>query len=169
MESDKIKTVKSKTGRIWMAEDMPGYHSFDEIPEPPEGFRLPTEEEWEEEIETWDSQDLKGAVNSLLKLNPAGNRYHSNGSLYYVGSVGNYWSSTVNGSNARYLYFSSDYAYMSNSNRAFGQSVRFIKDKEIKRAKTQGAKGYYKKVIRLLDTGASAEEIIALYDKGLLE
>ena len=128
MESDKIKTVKSKTGRIWMAEDMPGYHSFDEIPEPPEGFRLPTEEEWEEEIETWDSQDLKGAVNSLLKLNPAGNRHRSNGSLYSVGSYGYYWSSTVNGSNARNLNFNSDNANMNSNNRANGQSVRCFKD-----------------------------------------
>jgi hypothetical protein len=58
----------------------------------------------------------------------AGNRNHSNGSLNNVGSNGNYWSSTVNGSNARNLNFNSDNANMNSNNRANGFSVRCFKD-----------------------------------------
>ncbi len=46
-----------------------------------------------------------------------------------VGSNGNYWSSTVSGTNARYLTFYSSNAAMNSNNRANGFSVRCIKDK----------------------------------------
>lgn len=58
----------------------------------------------------------------------AGNRNNSNGSLNNVGSNGNYWSSTVNGTNARNLNFNSSNANMNSNNRANGNSVRCLKD-----------------------------------------
>jgi uncharacterized protein (TIGR02145 family) len=58
----------------------------------------------------------------------AGNRNNSNGSLNNVGSNGNYWSSTVSGTNARNLNFNSSNANMNSNNRANGFSVRCIKD-----------------------------------------
>jgi uncharacterized protein (TIGR02145 family) len=58
----------------------------------------------------------------------AGNRNGSNGSLLSVGSLGVYWSSTVSGTSAYYLYFSSSNAYMNNNYRAIGFSVRCLKD-----------------------------------------
>jgi hypothetical protein len=57
----------------------------------------------------------------------AGNRNNSNGSLNNVGSNGNYWSSTVDGTNSRNLYFNSSNANMNNNNRANGNSVRCLR------------------------------------------
>jgi hypothetical protein len=58
----------------------------------------------------------------------AGNRNNNNGSLNNVGSNGNYWSSTVDGSNSRNLNFNSSNANTNNNNRANGNSVRCLKD-----------------------------------------
>jgi uncharacterized protein (TIGR02145 family) len=57
-----------------------------------------------------------------------GNRNNSSGSLNNVGSNGNYWSSTVDGTNSRNLNFNSSNANMNNNNRANGNSVRCLKD-----------------------------------------
>ena len=62
----------------------------------------------------------------LLPL--AGNRNDSNGSLINVGTNGNYWSSTVSGTSARYLAFNSSTALMGADGRAYGLSVRCLKD-----------------------------------------
>ena len=62
------------------------------------------------------------------RLVPAGNRNNDNGALNNVGSNGNYWSSTVNGDNARNLNFNSGNANMNSNNRANGSSVRCLKD-----------------------------------------
>lgn len=61
-------------------------------------------------------------------LSVAGNRNNSNGSLNNVGSNGNYWSATVDGTNARNLNFNSSNANMNSNNRANGNSVRCLKD-----------------------------------------
>jgi hypothetical protein len=58
----------------------------------------------------------------------AGFRNLSDGSLYYVGSFGSYWSSTVNGTYAFSLAFISSADTMINDSRAFGSSVRCLKD-----------------------------------------
>lgn len=58
----------------------------------------------------------------------AGNRNNSNGSLNNVGSKGNYWSSTVDGTNSQNLNFNSSNANMNSNNRANGNSVRCLKD-----------------------------------------
>jgi len=94
----------------------------------PSGYRLPTEAEWETERTSWSSNNAAGAFASPLKLPVAGYRGSSIGSLGNVGSGGTYWSSTVSGTGARYLYFDSSSAYMYSGSRAFGISVRCIKD-----------------------------------------
>jgi hypothetical protein len=58
----------------------------------------------------------------------AGNRNNSDGSLNNAGSNGNYWSSTVSGTNSRNLNFNSGNANMNTNNRANGNSVRCLKD-----------------------------------------
>ena len=63
-----------------------------------------------------------------VQLPVAGNRNNSNGSLNNVGSNGNYWSSTVDGTNSRNLNFNSSDANMNSNNRANGNSVRCLKD-----------------------------------------
>ena len=67
----------------------------------PPVYRLPSEVEWQEERESWSSNDAAGAFGSPLKLPVAGFRSRSDGSLRSVGSLGSYWSSTVDGTSSR--------------------------------------------------------------------
>ena len=95
----------------------------------PEGYKVPSEAELEAERLSWDTNDMTGVFNNPLKLPVAGYRYFSNGTLFNVGTSGNYWSSTVNNTSARFLYLTSSDARMrSNGNRASGFSVRCIKE-----------------------------------------
>ncbi|MFO7922217.1 MAG: FISUMP domain-containing protein [Bacteroidales bacterium] len=94
----------------------------------PSGYRLPTEAEWDEERASWISEDPAGAFDSPLKLPVAGYRNYGNGSLESVGFYGHYWSSTVDGNNSRNLYFYSSNAGMVSNLRAYGGSVRCLKD-----------------------------------------
>jgi uncharacterized protein (TIGR02145 family) len=89
---------------------------------------LPTEAEWNAERTSWSSNNSAGAFASPLKLPVAGSRSRSNGSLLDVGSYGYYWSSTVSGTDARSLGFYSSNADLSSFYRAYGFSVRCIKD-----------------------------------------
>jgi len=94
----------------------------------PSGYRLPTDTELEAELSSWSQNNNAGAFSSPLKLPMAGYRSESNGSLANVGADGYYWSSTVSGTQSRDLYFISSNAGMSGYNRAYGFSVRCIKD-----------------------------------------
>jgi hypothetical protein len=94
----------------------------------PSGYRLPTNAEWNQERLTWTLNNSAGAYGSPLKLTLGGSRSYSDGSLYYVGSYGYYWSSTVDGILACSLHFLSSNAFMYYIFRADGFSVRCIKD-----------------------------------------
>jgi len=94
----------------------------------PDGYRLPTQAEWDTERASWSTNNAAGAFASPLKLPMAGNRNYSNGWVYLEGSGGYYWSSTVYGISAWGLNFGSDNAAMSNDHRAGGFSVRCLKD-----------------------------------------
>ncbi len=94
----------------------------------PPGYRLPTDAEWEEERQSWSSNNAAGAFASPLKLPVAGYRDSSSGSLGNVGSFGGYWSRTVDGSYSRRLYFFSGNASVLSDDRARGRSVRCLKD-----------------------------------------
>jgi uncharacterized protein (TIGR02145 family) len=106
----------------------------------PDGWRVPTQAEWNAERQSWSSQNYNGAFASPLKLTVAGNRTYSSATLFDVGSYGYYWSSTVrstsalsgtltvSGTLASYLFFFSSGAIMPSGNRAYGFSVRCLKD-----------------------------------------
>jgi uncharacterized protein (TIGR02145 family) len=94
----------------------------------PSGYRLPTQAELETERLSWSSNNAQGAFASALKLPMAGYRSNSNGSLYDVGTFGFYWSSKVSGFYSDYLSVNSSNAIMFNYFRAYGFSVRCIKD-----------------------------------------
>jgi uncharacterized protein (TIGR02145 family) len=94
----------------------------------PSGYRIPTYAELDAERTSWSQNTSIGAFNSPLKLPLSGNRNNADGSLNNVGSNGNYWSSTVNGTNTWNLNFNSGNANMNNNNRANGFSVRCLKD-----------------------------------------
>jgi uncharacterized protein (TIGR02145 family) len=94
----------------------------------PSGYRLPTDTELDAERLSWVSNNSAGAFASPLKLPMAGTRFYSNGLLYDVDTYGYYWSSPVSGPNSSYLLFNSSVANMYPNVRAFGFSVRCIKD-----------------------------------------
>jgi uncharacterized protein (TIGR02145 family) len=94
----------------------------------PAGFRLPTETEWQTELESWSENNYTGAYNSPLKLVPAGDRDRGNGSLASAGSYGGYWSATVDDSYSRHLYFYNSNAFINSYYRAYGFSVRCLED-----------------------------------------
>jgi uncharacterized protein (TIGR02145 family) len=94
----------------------------------PSSYRLPTEAELDAERSSWSSSGAAGAFGSPLKLPMAGNRDRFDGSLTNVGSYGYYWSSTVNGTQSRHLFFNSSGANIGTSTRAYGRSVRCLKD-----------------------------------------
>ena len=94
----------------------------------PSGYRLPTIDEWEAEIQSWSSNDPAGAFASPLKLPTAGYRDFGNGALAAVDSKGYYWSSSVDEKKSQYLYLYSGGVYTNSGYRANGFSVRCIKD-----------------------------------------
>ena len=96
----------------------------------PSGYRLPTETEINAERLSWSTNTKAGAFASPLKLPVAGYRANvlSGCSVCAAGSYGLYWSSTVSGTNSRYLFYDSGAALMTDQFRASGCSVRCIKD-----------------------------------------
>ena len=108
----------------------------------PKGWRVPTKEEMdklfniEKVSDEWTTQNgvtgrkfTDKATGNSLFFPAAGYRYFSDGTLYYAGTYGDYWSSTGNGSNNAYnLYFLSYFAYVNDYYRTFGLSVRSVAD-----------------------------------------
>ncbi len=93
----------------------------------PSGYRPPTETELNAERLSWSSNNTAGAFASPLKLTMTGGRL-SSGVMLASGAEGRYWSSTVNGTNSRFVYIFNTNAYMVSNNRSFALSVRCIKD-----------------------------------------
>lgn len=102
------------------------------------GNKLPTKEQLEELKNqctwTWGAQN---GINGYTVTGPNGNSIFfpaagvrdCNGSVYDVGSVGGFWSSTPNGSEGAYiLLFDSDEVDMFSSRRCGGLSVRLVQD-----------------------------------------
>ena len=94
----------------------------------PSGYRIPTETELNEERASWTANNSSGAFASPLKLPLAGWRGFSDGSLGDVSVGGSYWSSTINGTRTRNLLFGIVNAGIYYDLRAYGFSVRCIKD-----------------------------------------
>jgi uncharacterized protein (TIGR02145 family) len=105
----------------------------------PTGYRIPTSNEWEQEIATWSSKNSNGAFLSPLKLTIAGKRQSDDGSLSYVGYEGYYWSSTLHTLTigfepslyAKLLFFDTGGNASGggwSSSPSMGNSVRCIKD-----------------------------------------
>ncbi len=92
----------------------------------PNGYRLPTNTELNNERLSWSSNNVAGAFASPLKWALAGFRTLI-GTFTSVGSGGFPWSSTVAGSDSGYMQISGG-AYVNFANRAYGLSVRCLKD-----------------------------------------
>ena len=91
----------------------------------PSSYRLPTDTEWEEEQQSWSSNDAEGAFASPLKLSLAGYRLEG---LQDLGVNVGYWSSTVSYAGAQFLALYSTGVHRTYDGRANGFSVRCIKD-----------------------------------------
>lgn len=93
----------------------------------PSGYRLPTEAEWQEELESWSSRNIDGAFNSYISL-PASSQRTANGQVNQ-NLNGYYWSSTISGSStSRAIDVALNSAAMTNQQRNAGLSVRCIKN-----------------------------------------
>lgn len=94
----------------------------------PNGFRVPTITEFENEVSSWSSNNAFGAFSSPLKLPVAGAR-DSDGSVVNDGVSGFYWSSTTSVTNARYLFNQTSNTMTSLTiDRSTGMSIRCIQD-----------------------------------------
>lgn len=95
-------------------------------------YRLPTASELDAERLSWTSNNSIGAFNSPLKFTASGRRIGTQGTQplpYFngVGSIGAYWSSTIDNNNSSLLYYDSSNANVTSGQRANGLSVRCIK------------------------------------------
>jgi hypothetical protein len=95
----------------------------------PAGYRIPTVSELNAERLLFNTNNADGAF-LALKLPLGGNRSYFSDNFSNVGSEGRYWSSTVSADNVntQNLHFWSGNAQISNNERAYGFSVRCIKD-----------------------------------------
>jgi uncharacterized protein (TIGR02145 family) len=91
----------------------------------PTGFRLPTQTEWQAEINAIGTanQNITGFYNSTFKLTQAHRRNDNN---TWNTDIGSYWSSTLNGTWGRGFSLNT-VSYMYDDYRANGYSVRCIK------------------------------------------
>ncbi len=96
----------------------------------PAGFRIPTKEEMEAEVQSWTSAGSAGAYASPLKLVTAGTRWGSDGSVNDEGDNGRYLTTTLGGDVPYYLNFfdTGGYVTASSSTRSIGGSIRCLKD-----------------------------------------
>lgn len=121
------------SGTLWKDQnEAGGLYSYDQAMAK-FGSSLPTKEQLEELKNscrwTWNGNGYKveGPSGESIVLPAAGYR-DCGGSVFGVGSCGNYRSSTPSGSeNAWYLDFDSGEVYMSNFVRCYSQSVRLVR------------------------------------------
>ena len=122
------------SGTIWKNFNATGFYTYDEAVSQ-FGSRLPSKEQWDElkaECQwSWTGSGYKvtGPNGSSITLPAAGYR-DCGGSVYGVGSLGNYWSSSSKDSEgAWYLYFGSGGVGVNYGRRCDGLSVRLVQDK----------------------------------------
>lgn len=92
----------------------------------PTGFRVPTSDEFRDEMASWTSQNGNGAFNSQLKFTYNGRRI-PNGTIDQQGTNGWYWTSTGASGTSNYRTFSNTTSSSNNSFRSWGYAVRCIK------------------------------------------
>ena len=94
-----------------------------------DGWRIPTNRELCNIYLNGNWNNYKDAYASVLKLHTAGNLGLNNGSICLRGKGGYYWSSTQgNNTNGYYLDFLRNISSFRSSDKAYGCSIRCIKD-----------------------------------------
>jgi hypothetical protein len=94
----------------------------------PTGYRVPTYAELTAEVTAYNITDSATAFSSPHKFVLAGIREPVGGSVGSTGTIGAYWSSTVSTTNASKFSFLSSSLNNGQSGRAYGLSVRCIKN-----------------------------------------
>ncbi len=97
----------------------------------PNGFRIPTQLEFDSERLSWITNDGAGAFASPLKLTFSGQRNAIDGNIYHQGTNGHYWLSTISPTHnhlTRYFSFHQGDAGIFQLSRAAGMAVRCIMD-----------------------------------------
>jgi uncharacterized protein (TIGR02145 family) len=96
----------------------------------PSGYRLPTEAEWQSELNSWSAQTIDGAFN-MIGLPAASRRNGGNGEVF-ANLNGYYWSSTItsdsNIGTSRAIDVYQNGAGIQNFERTSGLSVRCMKN-----------------------------------------
>jgi hypothetical protein len=93
------------------------------------GWRIPTSTEWTNVDASGNWTNWNGAYGSGLKLHAAGSLSNSDGHLAGRGSHGNYWSSTqYEATYGSLLDFASGWSYVYHFSKAYGFSVRCLRD-----------------------------------------
>jgi len=118
---------------IWEAKDLESItaeNGCDPCKALGQGWRLPTETEWEAVIEAENINNIATAFSSNLKLTVAGNR--PSGNISNAGVRGYYWSSTVSQSNpgfSKYFFYSNlTINPHAGASRDQGTSVRCLRE-----------------------------------------
>jgi hypothetical protein len=93
----------------------------------PSGYRIPTEAEYDAERLSWISNNSAGAFASPLKWTVGGFRDNL-GEIQNVGTHGNYWSSSVNGTNRRGLINFTSGSIWNDLKASYGLTIRCIKE-----------------------------------------
>lgn len=113
--------LSSQTANLW--------NGLNGINNPcPDGFRLPTSEELDDERDSWSSNDATGAFESPLRFTLSGRRNYEDGSIVRAGESGYYWTGTESGVVSRIMILAGPTAFNELSRRAQGRTVRCIKD-----------------------------------------
>ena len=94
----------------------------------PRNYRLPSHAELNDERLSWSSNNNAGAFASPLKFPTSGLRNSSSGFVVSQGTASAYWSSSINGANARFMSLFSIDANININTRGLGYSVRCIKN-----------------------------------------
>jgi len=94
----------------------------------PVGYRVPTIAELRVETKDEGVKNNGDAFYNFLKLPSSGGRTYGAGPVYHQGANGSVWSSSASGSNSDYLVFNSSSANIYSRYRAYGMSVRCVKD-----------------------------------------
>lgn len=94
----------------------------------PIGYRVPSVQEFNEEVATWSGSGADPAFNSVLKLPLAGGRNTANGNLHDTNNVGYYWTKDPETNESQLFFFYQNTMQILPFNRGFGAAVRCIKE-----------------------------------------
>ena len=94
----------------------------------PFGYRIPTENELNNERLSWVSNNALGAFTSPLKFSYSLNRVGTTGNFFTSYDYGRYWTSSVSSNSARDLNFNLGQSAFFATPRSSGNSIRCIKN-----------------------------------------